>query len=366
MAGKSQSKKSLTSNVIPKLFAALDLGNGECVGVSNEVTQPVSFEPVVAPMTEGRAYADNELARFTLRIEDGRKLVFGIDDVYAHGQRDLMRRQSGMDRYLGDDFLNFFDVLMLHLFPSYRGHDQRISPIIALNLPVSQYNKPEVSQALIDNLSGIRNMVDQEGCILQMSIDPRNIIILPESTGALMHYAFRAGERRGDTDGQTLVIDIGYETTDTSLYLGMKYQRDRARTIQRAGMGNIARVVAAEAAKSIRDVDVSMVDRELRKLVGRTPDNMIIQLNGKPFDAGRIYPFAVRTEAQKIADGTLTHYQTDVSRAVLGGGGTYHLQDELRTLLPWKIKAVTTPELANVLGAYETLMERERRLGMKG
>jgi len=358
------SKKQPNSTISSAHFVALDVGNGECAGISSEVRNPVTFEPVIAPITTKRGLShDEERPRFSLYTGDGETLVFGIDDVYAHGQRDAMRRQHGMDRYLGDDYMNLIDVLLIHLFPSWRGRDERLTPTIAINLPVSQFNRVEVVDALKEKLEGIRNVRDNDGCVLQLMIDPKRIVILPESTGALMHHAYSpALEKRGDTDGQTLVIDIGFETTDMTLFAGMKYQRDRAYTLARAGMGNVARTVADAAGRAIRDVDVSLVDRAMRDLPGRDAADAWININGREFNAGKVYQHAIAIEAKKISDSILSSYQTDVSRVIVAGGGAYHLTNALRDLLPFeKIVKVANPEHANVYGAYTTLMLQEAR-----
>lgn len=357
--------KRLTNNTLPQLYCALDVGNGECAGVSSEVRNAVTFEPVIAPMTDKRALSkEEERPTFSLREGDD-TLVFGVTDVYLHGRRDAARRQHGMDRYTSDDYFNLIDVLLLHLFPSWRGRDERISPTIAVNVPVDQYNKPGLVDTIVERLSGPRNLLDHEGCLLQMSIDPRKVVVLPESTGALMHYAFGADlQRRGDTSGYTLLIDIGFETTDATLYDGMKYQRDRAETFHRAGMGNIARALAAAATKAgIRDVDVSQVDREMRKLSGLKPGaEGWVMLNGREIDLAKAYHHAIKLESQRIADSVMSTYQGDVTRVVIAGGGAYHLANELRALLPYqKVCSAPQPELANVHGAYTTLMFQAQR-----
>lgn len=350
------------------LFVALDVGNGECAGVSTEVRTPVKFEPLIAPMTTKRGLSkDEERPTYSLRDTDDTALVFGLDDVYLHGQRDAARRQHGMDRYQDSDYFNLIDVLLLHLLPSYRGRDERVSPTIAVNVPVDQFNKEGLTDSIVERLSGPRNLLDHEGCLLQLSIDPRKVIVLPESTGALMHYAFGQDlQRRGDTSGYTLVIDIGFETTDATLYDGMRYQRDRAQTFHRTGMGNIARVVADGARKAgIRDVDVSQVDRQMRRLAGMQPGGEgWITLNGREYSATKVYQHAIKIEAKRIADNVMSAYQGDVSRVVVAGGGAYHLITELRDLLPFqKICTAPEPELANVYGALTTLLFQAQRKG---
>jgi len=310
---------------------------------------------------------DEERPTYSLRDTDGTTLVFGVEDVYLHGQRDAARRQHGMDRYQDSDYFNLIDVLLLHLLSAYRGRDERISPTIAVNVPVDQFNKDGLADSIVERLSGPRNLLDHEGCLLQLSIDPRKVVVLPESTGALMHYAFGPDlQRRGDTSGYTLVIDIGFETTDATLYDGMRYQRDRAETFHRTGMGNVARTLVDAAKKAgIRDVDVSQVDREMRRLAGMVPSGEgWLTINGREFNATKPYQHAVKLEAKRIADSVMSAYQGDVSRVVVAGGGAYHLIAELRDILPYqKICTAPEPELANVHGAYTTLMFQAQRKG---
>lgn len=358
--------KRVTGNENGEFKAALDVGNGEVSGVSSEQRTAVGFEPVIAPMTSKRGLNKaDEHPNFSL-VKDKETLVFGVEDVFAHGKRDSLRRLNSADRYTSPDYFNLIEVLLLNLFTSQRGKPDRISPTLAINLPVEQFNNETVVNEVKETLSGEHDIMDYDGCTLRLHIKPEKLIVMPESTGALMHWAFdpKNLERRPDvvTVGSTLVVDIGYETTDTTLFEGMKYQRDRAFTQKRTGMGNIARAVHAYVLKKWRDADLSRVDVALRAIAGKkSGEEKWITLPNGEIEVSEVYDNAVSNEAQRIDQQIRTSYTEDVTRALLAGGGTYHLKAALSNLLPFKVIGAPEPELANVIGAYTTLLVRESR-----
>lgn len=364
-------KKRTSTDGTEALKSALDVGNGECVGISNETRSPLGFEPIIAPMTQKKATNKaDERPTYSLH-KDGETLVFGVNDVYEHGQRDFIRRQSGATRYTANDYFNLIDVLLLNLFGNHRGLPDRISPLIAINLPVEQYQKDDVVNEVRDTLlehNGKRDIMDHDKCVLQIQIERSRLFILPESAGALMHYAtdLKTLERRSGADlsGSTIVCDVGYETTDMTLFEGMKYQRDRAFTVQRAGMGNITRAVADYLVSNgaIRQSDESRVDRALRPLAGMKSgvEKWIVLPQGE-FEISEVYDSTVASTAQRIANRLETFYTEGASRILMAGGGTYHLENALKAYLSLPIVRSMNPEHANVWGAYITLCKAEKR-----
>jgi hypothetical protein len=354
--------KRLTNNGQEPFRAALDVGNGEASGISNETREPIGFEPIIA------LEKSQERPNYSLS-KDNEMLVFGIDDVFEHGHRESARRQSGMDRYTESDYFNLIDVLLLNVFSAQRGKPDRISPTLAINLPVEHFNNAVTVEEIRDTLSGSRDISDYDGCTLRMNINSSKLVVMPESTGALMHWAFDQNtlEKRNSTGGSTLVIDIGYETTDTSLFEGMRYQRDRAFTIRRAGMGNIVRSVQGYALNTLRDVDESRVDRALRIIPQRSikpgQEKWIEPTPGKEVEVSEIYDSAVSTEAQRIATRVKSLYTEDVTRVLLTGGGAYHLKRALIDQLSFPVEVSPQPEYANVIGALTTLKVRDSRKG---
>lgn len=359
--------KRLTNNGLESFRVALDVGNGEASAISNEMREPIGFEPLIAPMTKKRGLQkQDERPMFSL-AKDGEILVFGVDDVFAHGRRESARRQSGMDRYTEADYFNLIDTLLLNAFSSQRGKPDRISPEIAINLPVEHFNNAETVEEIRATLAGQRDIADYDGCTLRLSVNPSKLVVMPESTGALMHWAFDpiTLEKHNSTAGSTLVIDIGYETTDTSLFEGMRYQRDRAFTIRRAGMGNIARSVQSYALTQLRDADESRVDRAMRRIAGQPPqtEKWIEPTPGKEIEISEVYDTALATEAQRIATRVKSLYTEDVTRVLLTGGGAYHLKRALVDLLGWAVETSPNPEYANVIGALTTLKARDKAKG---
>jgi hypothetical protein len=345
-----------------KLLYAFDCGNGAAKGISSETRGLVNFEPVIAPISDKRALSqDREKPTFSLKVDDA-LLVFGVEDVFEHGKRAGIRRLNSSERYLSPDYFRMLDVLFLHVFAGYRGNSQPITPTGAISIPVSQFNDAQVVEEIRKSLVGERRPVDYEGCELRLEIDSKRLLIMPESTGALFHYAYDPKTLRkreaADTTGTTLIVDIGYETTDCSLFEGLKYQRDRAFTIPRSGTGIIAREVQEYARKSLRDADVSRIDKALQDVAGVKPGaaKRIDPTPGVWIDITAVYDSIVADLAARIAQEVQTLYPESVSRIVLAGGGAYHLKDGIiSNLTPIVVDLALDPEAANALGAFTYL-----------
>jgi hypothetical protein len=129
------------------LLGAVDNGNGAVVGIGstirNAVSNPVRFEPVIAPLTKRRGLDDTR-PKFTLRV-DGQVYVFGIDDVFAHEKRDHIRRANNAERYGSPDYLMLLKVALLQMFATHRGKDP-IKPGLILTIPIDQYNDPGLAK----------------------------------------------------------------------------------------------------------------------------------------------------------------------------------------------------------------------------
>ena len=349
-------KKAATNNMI----YSFDVGNGKCAALSSEIRDVVQFEPVIAPLSDKRALSKaDEKPNFSLQM-DGQTLVFGVEDVFQHGKRAAIRRLNASERYGSPDYFRLIDVLYLHAFAAQRGlGGEFIRPSGVVSVPVEVFNNAAAVATINDTLAGRHTLVDYDGCELRIEIVPERLKIQPESSGALMHWAYdETLKKRNSTSGSTLVIDIGYETTHASLYEGMKYQRDRAVSIWRAGMGVVARQLADYARGAVRDVDVSRLDRGLRAVAGIKPGNAkcVEVAPGVQVDVTAAYDQALDELSAKIADDLTTHYRESVTRVVLAGGGAYHLLNHLQARLPWgDVHMVTDAELANVRGGYTAL-----------
>ena len=349
------------------LLYSFDAGNGACKGVSSEVHQVIQFEPTIAPMTSRRGIQPGEeKPTYSLRVGDS-VLVFGVDDVFAHGKRTAIRRLNSQERYTNADYFRLLDVLFLHTFSAYRGCHP-IAPTGVISVPVSVYNHLDVIDELRGTLVSQHELVDGEGRALQLDIQPKRLLIIPESYGALMHYAYDGGslKKRPDVDmaGTTLVVDIGYETTDLSLFEGLKFQRDRAESLGRTGMGVIARTIQEFTEKTVRSADVSRLDRALREVAGKAPGapKTIQAAPGVYVDVTEIYDAEIESLAARIAQEVLTRFPEAMSRVLLAGGGAYHLRRALRAQLsPLPVEVVPDADIANVLGGFTALKLQHSR-----
>jgi hypothetical protein len=254
------------------------------------------------------------------------------------------------------------DLLFMQCFPTYWKNTTAIRPTGVINLPMGVYNNPPVVDEIRENLIGVRTLEDAVGNTLMIEIMPDRLLIVPESYGALMHYAYDEStlRRREDIDmsGSTLVVDIGYETTDMSLFEGLHYQRDRTESEQRAGMGVISRALQTHIRKGIRNADVSRIDRAMQKIAGIPAGQKkeIEPIPGIRVDVTEAYDETVADLAPRIAQEVLTRFPEAVNRVLLAGGGAYHLKEALvEHLAPLEVVIVPDPELANVLGGFTML-----------
>lgn len=344
------------------LLYSFDAGNGAVKGISTEIEArgPIQFEPLIAPITDRRGVnSAEEKPTYSLRDGDENIFVFGIDDVYTHGRRTAARRLNAMSRYSSDDYFKLLDVLYLNCFSGWRGHNEYITPTGIVSLPISEFNDPEVGDGIKSRLCKKRVLTDYDGCELRIDIAPNKLLIMPESFGALMHYQYdhKLLTKRADSEiaGTTLVVDIGYETTDCSLFAGAKYQRDQSMTVSRAGMGIVARTIAEWS--RVKGADASIVDRSMRALAGcpASAAKMIEVAPGQAIDVASIYAQALDELAQKIVQAVETAYPEAPSRMLLAGGGAYHLTDAIADIAAAPVVVAPDPDVANVWGSFTWL-----------
>src|SRR5579871_1965680 len=172
------------------LLYSFDAGNGTCKGVSSQSAGLIQFEPVIAPLTERRGLkVADEQPTYSLWVGE-QTLVFGVEDVFAHGKRTAIRRLNSQERYTSQDYFRLLDVLYLHAFGAYRDCPEPIAPIGMISVPVNIYNDDDILDAMRGQLCGQREITDCNGCTLLLDIQPRRLLMVPESYGALMHFAY--------------------------------------------------------------------------------------------------------------------------------------------------------------------------------
>lgn len=346
---------------------SFDAGNGTVQGLSSERNGLIEFEPIIAPITSKRALEEaDERPRYSLQI-DGVTYVFGVDDVFEHGQRDKRRRLNSLERVADADYFMLLDVLFLEAFKHHRGGHDWLSPQGAISLPIELYNNEDTVQEIKETLTGTREIVDYDNCILPLKIEPDRLTILPESAGAMFHYAFEPGtlkKRKGAAvAGVTVVVDVGYLTTDVSLFEGMKYIRDGGFTIQ-AGLGTVARRLTEEARRVVRGADSSRVDVAMRAVAGARPgEKKLIEVApGQMWDAAEVYDDEIYQLGKRIVDAVMSEFSDGANRVLLAGGGAYHLRGVMSQLMHLgEIVEPPSPERANVDGAYTGLLLKNEK-----
>ena len=364
----------------------VDAGNGNIDGISSVIDEVVSFEPVVAPMTERRGLeTDTSYPQFSLlhggeRNQPAIVEVFGVADVFGYGKRDLKRRLNSKERNLDTDYLNMLNLSLFHIFKPYRNATEGdvIAPVGIISLPISQYQKKDLVASLREKFSGARVITDGRNNTLYIYINPDKLQILPESTGGMFHSVFdpHTLKRRPDagTGGTTLFVDIGYETTDCSLYEGMRYIQDRSVTVERAGMGNVVRSVTDYLMQTYREADENRIDVALKKVAGIAPNKKksIEIAPGVSADITAVYDQTLAAVCKRISDRISTFYTEAITRVTLGGGGTHHMTMALRprlmetfSLNADTVSACPEPEKANVLGGLSMLLQLAKKTAQK-
>lgn len=357
------SKKKLP---ISGMLYSIDAGNGAAKAVSSARDDVIKFAPVLAPVTDKKALnPEDEKPTHSLKV-DNKTFVYGVEDVFKHGKRNGMRRLNSEERYTSPDYFNILNVLFLQAFAAYRGNSEYIAPSGVISVPIKQYNHDDITGEIRATLTGKHTLEDYEGCTLRLQIDSGNLFILPESAGAMTHYAIDPDTLRkrpdSPTAGTTLVIDIGYLTTDVSVFEGMAYQRDLAFTIPSAGMGQVASEIHDYCNKSLRGIDISRIDQAMQKLAGMKMGHRkeLEPTPGVFVDVGNLYDSEINILANKIADGIRTQYPGTPVRAILAGGGAYHLKNSLPDMLPFDVVLAPDADDANVLGGMTYLRLKQQ------
>lgn len=353
------------SSGVPLIYA-IDAGNGGVRGLSSGVSEVVQFEPVIAPLTNKKGIEGQEGSPDFSLTTEGKTEVFGVKDVFTHGKRDFIRRLNSQERYTNSDYFKLLECLFLHLFPT--GNPEYITPTGVISVPARQYNDSAVVTEIKETWIGKHVLTDYNGCELKVDIQPKRFNVIVESYGAMMHYAFDPKKlvSRPDTNtnGSTLVVDVGYETANQTLFEGTAYQRDRAFTLLRGGFGVVTRAVMEYAQAGVRDVDVSRLDKALQAVAGSKPGSKkIVEVApGIMVDITDVYDDQVAGLAKRIADSVMTNYTEAVNRVLLSGGAVHHLKAYLEDALsPMPVVVAPDPDIANVCGAFTMLNIQLRR-----
>jgi hypothetical protein len=347
------------------LLFAINVGNGTCQMMTSQARDVVQFEPVIAPITDKRGLeAEDEKPRFSLMVDDS-ILVAGVTDVMKHGKSNMSRRRNSIDRVTIDDYFYFLAMLFLHGFADLRGRPEVIQPTGIITVPNSVYNDAEAIGLMESRLfRKTEKLVDYDGCELRLELKKDRVFIRPEAAFDVMHWA-RTGDGRARAGnsmaGSLLIVDIGYLTTQFSLFVDGVYQRDQSYTLEKAGMIVVVERIHDWLSKGGRGVDMSYLDIALRE-VAKFPlgaKKLAQVAPGVMVDVAPVYDSAVTALAQRIIDEASTRYPKRISKGSISGGGFYHLGKLIDDKLPVKdMYPMPDPEVAGVVGTYQAVNQR--------
>lgn len=357
-----------------KLFSG-DIGAGTILCLSSMYRKIISLEPMVAPMTKKRNLEfddEDKKPRFTLVDPDGQVLVFGVQDVFNHGQTRHRRRLSSLDRFLTPDYHRFFDLILFHSFKQFAGNNDPIQPTGIISVPVTTYDDKGIVNDLKDSIVGLHAITDMDGATLLVDILPERFTIVTEGYGAKRHrdYDPVTLQRREDVDtaGSTIVVDIGYETVNTALFVGSKYIPDSGDTLVRGGFGVVVRAVHNWISTQLKGVDVSRVDVALRAIAGVPlgQPKFITIADGVRVDVQPIYDLEILSFSDRIVQWVATGFaDTAASRVLISGGTVYHVSPYItEDNIGWSVELAPNPEVANPLGVmtrlYQEALKRQK------
>ncbi len=162
-----------------------------------------------------------------------------------------------------------------------------------------------------------------------------------------------------DGNGSTILADIGYETVNEALFIGQKYTRDIAYTLERGGFGVVVRAVQSWAGTKLKGVDASRVDIGLRSVAGIPlgQPKPIEVAKGVFIDVQPIYDIEVPLLAERISQDVATRFADQLAnRVALSGGTAYHVGPYItQDQIGWPVEICPDPEIANSLGVMTKL-----------
>lgn len=366
MAKKPQ-RQQLTRDA---MITVIDAANSSVKAWSSHRNEVVTFESVLAPLTNKRGLDGQDKPTFTL-VHNGQKLVVGAEGVRQHGVQSRARRFNSMNRYdpsPDSDWMHLIRVALLQAFPQTRGTGETITPTVILTVPISIYNDQARVDEIVDAFVGKTfALTDIEGCSVSIHFEAKRFKVQPEGVGALFHYAFDYNTLQHkdghSTAGTTLVLDEGYETANLAWFDGAAYSRERSGTLERMGFGVVVRDLLDVLSRQAKGIDESHLDLALRAVAGWQPhtEKWIDVTRGMRLNVAPVYDRILAERTQQLVQRVLTLYSEQPTRLLLSGGAAHHtgaLYADAFRKQGWHVVVVEQPDQANVLGLATYLLRK--------
>lgn len=324
---------------------AIDVGYGSCKGAFLD-TRSGRGREIVLPAGAAVASAMPKLdgSRFDLKggelvLVNGTPWVAGVDQSFIQGKA----RQTHA-KYTETDEFYALALAMLARFGS-----EHIG-LLVTGLPVNQYYGPG-AEALRTNLQ--KRLTGRHHVSDQFSCDVAKVAVVPQPLGTFMGLASQPEYSQLATrdDLRTLVIDVGFGTTDSCLLSGKSVLDNSSSSTMLA----TSTVLKATAKRLSTKLDRGVTVDELDALLRRGSTKLPLGLSDS-----HDFREDVLEEASLIGKDVMATIMSDVRLAgditvvILTGGGAWLFDEAAQKAFP-KAEVIRPedPVLSNALGYRE-------------
>ena len=225
--------------------------------------------------------------------------------------------------------------------------DDQGSYTVVTGLPVEDFAAQEdLRKDLEKNLTGTFDYVFGNQAKL---IGVHKVHVIPQSAGAYYCYILQDGEIRIDrVNTLTLVIDIGFKTTDAVAMRDAKYSSTESFT-EYTGVSNVHIEIRKRLMKEFGlRKELSEIDEIVR--------SKTIYLDGREVSIEDMILEAVKPFAEKIVDAIPLYISNpkEIRQIILTGGGAYLMQEYFKMAFPKNsILVLPNAEYSNAEGYYK-------------
>ncbi len=243
--------------------ASFDAGNGFLKWVADNnirgSIRSIHAEETIASQLDGLPYES------TITWQ-GKTYVFGNEGRAAAAGN--MNEFTSYHRYTSEWYKCLFAYALFRAFGARQSNQSPIYsgviyPWIVSSIPAKMHANPKDLARVKKYLVGEYIIgTKQEGLEFHICISPDHLNILPEGAGTYMNLALGSGGHRSTAayqNGTVCICDIGYGTTDATLYHDKRYVADSAKSY-RIGVQIVAEQILREVLPGTADLSAHDVD----------------------------------------------------------------------------------------------------------
>ena len=336
-------------------LVGVDLGFGFIKGFDGQ--QAVIMPSILA--ANGRPQEASETA--LTAPEDGLHLAFEGETLFVGHRAACDWRSPELPRRPARLFSDYGRYLVLAVLATYTEMENPLHVVIGL--PVSHYQR--LKDAFETRLIGYHQMawMRPDGSRIPKNVHIRKIYTVPNPMGTYSGLIMDAnGRMQADKfkDQKTVVVDIGFRTTDVIAMDCMRFSNRYSGTIDMGvsrGFEQIARKLEAEAGRSLSFDQLYQAVR-----LGS------IHIDMQRYTIERVRREAFSRLAEQLADniGHLLSAAWDLDSLLLTGGGSRELADYIGPLLPGEVAQIENEQDVRLNNAQGQLRLARSIWGVSG